>query len=235
MYKMKANKEFWISIRTLYLKIPNTIREHLPLIVYDVARGKMPQNTEKILDVCCGTGEESNLLRKNNRTRLTVIDTWLPVVKEARRTGYFSKVIYGEALKELKKINSKSFDVVSIIWGLEHFTKKNGLEVIREMERIAKKKVMIAVPNGYLPRPKESNPHQKHKSGHWEVSLESFGYKLNGIEGWKEFRDENYALKGRKNQITYFLVLLLTAFSQLVTYHWWKQAWLILAVKELEK
>jgi len=44
-----------------------------------------------------------------------------------------------------------SFDVVLVFDLIEHITKENGEKLIRQLENIARDKVIIFTPNGFMP------------------------------------------------------------------------------------
>ena len=64
------------------------------------------------------------------------------------------------------------------------------------MEKIAKKKVIIFTPNGFLPQGAHSNnPFQLHRSG-WSVDeMKNRRYKVIGINGHKSLRSEQAKIK----------------------------------------
>lgn len=74
---------------------------------------------------------------------------------------------------------------------IEHVDQEAGEQLIRSMERIARSKVVIFTPNGFLPqRPYESNPFQEHLSGWTADEMRSRGYRVAGINGWRPLRGE---------------------------------------------
>lgn len=91
----------------------------------------------------------------------------------------------GNALELAHTFEDKSFDLVLLIDVVEHFEKHDGIHLIQESQRIAKKKVLIWTPEGHLRQDKDHfdvksgyayAPSQEHKSG-WEVGdLEPLGF-----------------------------------------------------------
>ena len=82
------------------------------------------------------------------------------------------------------------------------------------MEKIAKNKVIIMTPNGFLPQGiYYNNPWQVHKSGWTVKEMKKRGYKVIGINGWKPLRGECARLRFwpkyfwlRISEITQFFV-----------------------------
>ena len=70
---------------------------------------------------------------------------------------------------ELGSFDSCSFDCVTALDVIEHIKKAEGLRLLEDMERIAKKRIVVFTPNGFLPQSvHNNNPLQIHKSG-WKV------------------------------------------------------------------
>ena len=67
---------------------------------------------------------------------------------------------------------------------------------MRDMERIAKKKVIFFTPKGFLHQRRKTNDDlQEHLSG-WEPSeMKGYGYDVIGMLGSKNLRGEYHALK----------------------------------------
>lgn len=74
-----------------------------------------------------------------------------------------------------------AFDVVQACDFIEHLTKEDGLQWLRDAEIVAKKAVLLFTPIGLVPSPaadlEPNNPHQKHLSGWTYDELETLGYQ----------------------------------------------------------
>jgi SAM-dependent methyltransferase len=82
-----------------------------------------------------------------------------------------------------------SFDCVVALDVVEHLDRPEGLRLLASMESIARKKVIVFTPNGFLPQPPApDNPHQEHVSGWSTEDFERRGYEVVGINGWKPLR-----------------------------------------------
>ena len=72
---------------------------------------------------------------------------------------------------------------------IEHFEKPEALALIAGMERWARRKVVLATPNGFLPqRVYDDNPFQEHKCGFSVAELCALGYRVHGTGGPKPLR-----------------------------------------------
>ena len=76
----------------------------------------------------------------------------------------------------------KSFDIVIALDVVEHIEKNQSLDMIRQLEKIARKAVIIETPEGYVPQNIDIQGHggdewQTHRSS-WSVEeFETMGYK----------------------------------------------------------
>lgn len=231
------NKAFLSSsaykyLEKLYFFIPQKIRGYLPFFYFDIIKRMFPKDTETVLDMGCSIGYRMELL-KENQIKLTGIDVWEPSYRLARQKGIYDEVILGNVVDYKFK---EKYDVILLLYTLEHLTRGEGMKVLDKIEKIAKKKIFITIPCGFMKQEAfsdtsgEFNPFQEHKSGNWEEELLKRGYIIRGLDGWKGLRREDTGLKG--NGLTYHFYLILTIISQVFTYFWWGNAPNLLAVKE---
>ena len=125
----------------------------------------------------------------------------------------------------------KSFDCVFASDLIEHLNKEDGLKLIAMMERIARKKVIIYTPNGFLPQGEvDNNPAQIHRSG-WTVNeMKLLGYnRIIGINGWKPIRGELAKIRLSPQFIWERISLL----SQPIVKRFPKYAFHILCIKDI--
>lgn len=138
---------------------------------------------DTLLSVCCGIGIEIKKLREE--VPMTGVDIVPEYIAEFKKKFPWADTHVGDALDFLKSSRDQSFDVVSCIDGVEHLTKKRGVELLKEMKRVCRKKALVFTPEGFTKNePKHTwgidggDHHQKHLSG-WEVEeLEALGYEV---------------------------------------------------------
>lgn len=143
-------------------------------------------NGESLLSLCCGIGYELYSLNTDNITAVDLMPQYLEQVKD-RCPG--AKTVCSDALSFLETQLDQSYDVISIIDGIEHMDKKTGLKVIEEMKRVGKS-ILLFTPQGHNEDGFLKNePHnawgiegadhaQLHKSGWTQPELEKLGFKL---------------------------------------------------------
>jgi ubiquinone/menaquinone biosynthesis C-methylase UbiE len=172
-----------MKLSNLYYSIPVGIRKFLRLTYHDLIRSELDNaNVKSVLDVGCGEGNSIELIGK--RDMLVGIDTWKPYLEKAKERKIYDELI----CKDIKKMDfkDKSFDAVIFISVLEHLTKEDGLKVIEDIQRIARKLVVVMTPSSFFEQDEfDDNPYQKHLSGHWESLLAEKGFEVRGTAGLK--------------------------------------------------
>lgn len=149
-----------------------------------------------ILDIGCGDDSPLNFLQ--NKYYTVGIDGHKPSIIKSKNNKIHDDYIVGN-LKNLKRlVKKKSFDGAMALDVIEHFRKEDGYKLLDNMEKIAKKKVILVTPNGFVPQYNKGNKLQAHLSG-WTVSdFKKRGYKVEGIYGTKFcniFRNEEANLR----------------------------------------
>lgn len=110
-------------------------------------------------------------------------------------------------------IKKSSFDAVIAFEVLEHLEKTAALRVVKETEKISKRKVLIIVPNGVSHQSEyDGNPFQAHRSSWLNNDLKALGYDVKGIYGLSELRGERGVVKNRPKILWEFV----SDFSQFV-------------------
>ncbi len=141
-----------------------------------------------ILDLGCGDGSLMELLSKGKIWQITGVDIYKKSIEGARKRNIYQKLIRGDVLKTISKNNLKSkYDVVFFSQVIEHVTRNQGEKILNEIEKMAKKRIIVGTPRGFMEQPHEfldNNPYQVHKSG-WSIEdFTSRGYKVYGVGFW---------------------------------------------------
>lgn len=153
---------------------------------------------QSLLALCCGNGME---LRKLTTEDVTAVDIVPEYLDEVKRLYPFVKTVKQDALNYVENAADDSFDAISIIDGIEHFTKERGKRLIKEMKRVARKQVILFTPDGFV----RNEPHdawgihaehadeaQKHKSGWSQAELEKEGFMLVDEREYESHHGEQY-------------------------------------------
>jgi SAM-dependent methyltransferase len=186
---------------------------------------------ESLLDIGCGYNPP--LKQVTSRVKRSVgIDAFQPSIDKAKKANTHTEFILADVMTYLEQIETGSYDVVMALDLIEHLEKERGYWLMEQMERIARRKVIIFTPNGFVPqRPYDNNPWQEHKSGWSWSEMKEAGYRLFGFGGYKSWRGERFALKYKPRIFWKYL----SFYSQIITHRKPSMAYSILCVKDIKK
>lgn len=188
---------------------------------------KAASGCKTLLDVGCG--ENSPVRHFSQKIHSTGVDAFEPSIRKSRQAGIHDRYCRMDILEIGKRFKPNSFDCALASDVIEHLTKAEGLKLLRVMERIAIKKVVVFTPNGFLPQGEfGNNPWQRHRSGWTDDEMKSMGYTVTGINGWKPLRGAYACVKFRPRLFWSFISDL----TQVFTRGHPKRAFQILCVKE---
>lgn len=179
---------------------------------------------KSILDVGCGLN--SPLSKIDKSFYLEGLDM-IPI----KNNKIHNKYRRGNILNIEKFYKNKSFDVVVSFHVLEHLKRSDGKRFLEKLEKIAKRKIIICTPNGFVPQdPHSGNIYQEHISGWFVKDFKTRGYNVYGIRGFKFIRGEFAAIKYKP----WYVWLYLSYLSEFITIHFPQLAFELMAVKTLK-
>lgn len=197
-----------------------------PLEVSDIVLKLVNGNT--VLDVACGWGRLGYLLRTNwyyttskglSPESLVGIDVFKPTLRRIAFHNIYDNLVCCDA--RCLPFKANCFEVVLASEIIEHLPKNEGIDFIKELERIAIKTVIISTPNhpgsrGGILLPEGFNPYEHHIS-RWTCSeLEKLGYLVVG-RGFALSAKLNYSgVDQRIPRYKVFLLEFLSSFSVLL-------------------
>jgi len=144
-------------------------------------------NGESLLSLCSGIGLEFNNL---NASDVTAVDISARYLLELSRNHAGVKTVASDALQYVREQPDNSVDVITLIDGLEHMAKTRGRELLKQIKRVARKKVLLFFPqgeakDGYLKNEPHGawgiegqDEHQTHKSGWTKDEALRLGFTL---------------------------------------------------------
>ncbi len=139
---------------------------------------------ETILDIGCGRNSPLKIL-KNKKT--IGVDGFVPYIIQSKNNSIHKEYILCDVRYLCFK--EKSVDCAIAFELIEHLTREEGIELIRNMENMAKKKIILSTPNGWLEQDEfDGNKMQHHKSSWITGDFKKSGYAVFGINGLKLFR-----------------------------------------------
>ncbi len=172
-------------------------------------------SAKNILDVACGKGLPMMVLKqKINFREIYGVDLYEPYINFCKQKGIHDFYTLCDARK--LPFKNKTFDIVMALQVLEHIDKKESFKVLEDLERIARKQVIISTPIGKTFHPAvDGNKLQLHKSGFVPKELEEKGYKVikmgrREIEGTNGLIDRYQS--GIWKRLVYAYILLVNEF-----------------------
>jgi SAM-dependent methyltransferase len=137
------------------------------------------QGCTSVLDLGCG---QSSWPKVCSVPYSVGVDIFEPSLKESKRQRVHTEYLRAD-VRELQ-FKERVFDAVVALEVIEHLTKEEGRKLVSNMERWARKKVIVSTPKGYVPRNPTDNSFQRHMSG-WDIAeLKQLGFKVKGACGW---------------------------------------------------
>lgn len=172
-YRKRLNSEEWGIIYNeamLDSVVNNVVRNDVSIQSLEML--KLTKEKEKVLEIGCGSGETSLFLAKNSRNAFA-IDYAIPSIslvnKASKKTGYKVNTYCLDALNELP-FKECEFDVVFQAGLLEHFKRKQRIEMLSKWRRICKRMVSL-IPNAHSLAYRVGK-NIAEKNGTWQYGLE---------------------------------------------------------------
>jgi hypothetical protein len=184
---------------------------------------------DTLLDLGCG---RQSPVKEFSRglSRVVGVDRHVPYLEESLAAGIHHEYRQADVLEIGSVFEPGSFDCVVALDLIEHLPKEEGLRLIPLMERIARKKVIIFTPNGFLEqRAYDDNALQEHLSGWSPAEMRALGYRVIGVNGWRPLRGERGVIRWRPEWLWRNVAFA----SQAVTVSRPESAFQILCVKDL--
>jgi|SRR3989344_9094138 len=183
---------------------------------------------DTVLDVGCGA--DSPLAQVKKTFYSVGVDIFEPSIKKSKKKKIHDDYKIGDILNLSKFVKKKSFDGVVALDIIEHLEKKDGYTLLKQMELIAKKRVIVLTPYGFTQQhPYDENPYQIHKSGWYDEDFKKLGYTVYGMRGFRFIRGECATIKYKP----WFFWGILAVLSQFVVYKYPSAGYQLLAVKNI--
>lgn len=188
---------------------------------------KALEGCESILDLGCGTSNSSSASATKKRYSVGV-DAYLPSIEESKKNKTHDEYHHMNVLDIGSVFKEGQFDAVIALDLIEHLEKEDGEKLLEMMEYIAKKKVIIFTPNGYLPQGEYyNNPWQLHRSGWTANEMKKRGYGVTGFGGLKLLRP-TFEVRFSPKKLWWFI----SDVSEIIVRNLPQSAFSILCVKE---
>lgn len=181
---------------------------------------------ETILDI--GSGPFSPVLdAAPAKSRITAFDAHFASLVES--TGYDARIC--ALMDDIGTLfRPQSFDAVVALEVIEHVERPEGWRLLRSMEAIATKCVLLSTPNGFLPQGAiHGNQYQIHRSGWGVDDFEFAGFRVSGVRGLKTLRGEESTPRLRPLRLGHYVSRMSTPLGE----RWPRWAFQLVATKRL--
>jgi SAM-dependent methyltransferase len=136
-----------------------------------------------LIDIGCGSGNSYARNLKEEGTFMVGLDINLPSLKKAE--GNYSDLVLADARHLCFQFGS--CDVVLASEVMEHLSKEDGKGFLKSLAEIARKRIVLTVPNGYFAQKGALNLFMIHLSAWSREELEAEGFEVIGIRGLRAF------------------------------------------------
>lgn len=144
---------------------------------------------QSVLDVGCG--ESSPLCELALPIDLVGVDAHGPTIERATSRGCHQRYELADVRTILDRFGPDSFDAVVALDVIEHLEKEDGWALVEAMEVVARYRVVIFTPNGFLEQEAfDGNSAQVHRSGWSAIEFSRRGYTVKGARGWRPLRGQ---------------------------------------------
>lgn len=194
----------FLKYKTLKKVFPN-----LAFTSYVSELKKIFKDCNTVLDLGCGAWSPVSFLDWEYSLG---VDACSDSLFEAKQKSTHTEFRQMDIKNIVQTFSKDKFDCCVALDFIEHFTKQDGLKIIEDMEKVAKKLIVISTPNGeVLPFKGRDSSLEDHLSS-WSVNeLKELGFKVVGIYGDKSLRGPSHSLKF-KPKILWGLISEMTHF-----------------------
>ncbi len=149
---------------------------------------------DSVLDVGCGYGKWGFLAKKYfwntengdimREPFVAGVDLYSPNLARLNKHSIYNLLTQSNAMRLPFKDNS--FDTIIAMEIIEHMPEEDGFKLLSELERVARKRVMLSTPNkldlrGGVEDESGFNPHEAHLSW-WKIkTFKKLGYRCFGL------------------------------------------------------
>ena len=156
------------------------VAEYIPFTASNLVWHLIDSSSKSLLDVGCGLGGVGGIIKRHRTIFSVGIDIFSPYLKHCKENHTHDELIRCDVRR--LPFREKSFDAVLCKEVIEHLDMQEGDELIKELERMARRQVIITTPVGtYKQHAYDNNPFQEHRSAREPSDLRRYGYTVRGV------------------------------------------------------
>lgn len=150
---------------------------HIPFTAWNTVWRSLDKRGQTILDLGCGKGEPMRFINRRNQFYCVGADIFGLHLSEAKEQASHHDYVLCDIQR--LPVKEKTFDVVLCLEVLEHLSGEDGQKLLKDMEGIARRQVIVSTPLGrYKQGTYDKNPYYEHKYIWSPEQLRKLGYKV---------------------------------------------------------
>ena len=158
----------------------NKVADYVPFTASNLIWRLLDGSNKSLLDVGCGPGRAGGIIKRHRDVFSVGVDVFCPYLKLCRENGTHDELIRCDVRR--LPFRGKSFDVVLCKEVVEHLVMQEGDDLIKELEQIARRQIIITTPVGiYEQHEYDKNPFQEHRSARMPADLKRYGFTVRGV------------------------------------------------------
>lgn len=158
----------------------NKVAEYIPFTASNLVWRLLHSSNTTLLDVGCGPGRVGEIIKRHKSIYSVGVDIFSPYLKRCQDNHTHDELIQCD-IRHLP-FRENSFDAVLCKDVIEHLDSQEGDKLIKELEKIARRQVIITTPMGnYGQHEYDDNPFQEHRSTWKPADLRRYGLTVRGI------------------------------------------------------
>jgi SAM-dependent methyltransferase len=166
----------------------------LAFFAYVAELRRLLTDCTSVLDVGCGGDSPLRLI---GVTHTVGLDGHAPTLELARARSTHSELVLGRVEDMPKLFTHHQFDAVVALDLIEHLTPDAGRRLVTEMTLLARRRIVLFTPNGFIQQASEGGDLQEHLSGWTPDDLRGLGLDVIGMLGHRSLRGERHAQRIR--------------------------------------
>jgi SAM-dependent methyltransferase len=158
----------------------NKMAEYVPFTASNSVWRFLGNSDRGLLDVGCGSGRVGGIIKRHRPIYSVGADVFPAYLKLCRENQTHDELVRCD-VRHLP-FRKRSFDTVLCKEVIEHLDIQDGDKLIKELEHIARRQVIITTPVGnYEQHEYDDNPFQEHRSARKPTDLKRHGFTVRGV------------------------------------------------------
>ena len=172
----------------------NKFAEYVPFTASGLVWRRLDRANKTLLDVGCGPGRPGEIIKRHRDVYTVGTDIFLPYLKNCQQHQSHDEIVQCDV--RFLPFGSESFDAVLCKEVVEHLRKQEAGDLVKQLEQIARRQVIITTPVGrepedvYQEHAPNNNPFERHRSAMKPKELRKLGYTVRGVGIYNSYGEQ---------------------------------------------